>query len=400
MIAISFLGLGKYDKESNKCFYEKAKYRYLNKTIETSYFAFAVNQFISPDKLFIVSTMEGFANHEFELNKLLSFEKIIIPFGKTEDELWQMFEQISIHIPQNESLTLDITHGFRSQPIIALAIAAFLRITKNVTIEKILYGAFEAKDSDGVTPVFDLTNFFNIIDWAYCIQHFTAHGDSKPLKKLLDTLHKKIYLERKQPITIKNFGNLLNNITQSLTFIRPEEVSSLSKELPEKINAVKNDINSYQELNPLKYLLDSIPKSFSSLVNEDKNIFSPSGFKMQSEMIKYYFETEQFVQAVTLSREVFISLVCMRENYKPLKKDERIKAEALLYEWNTFHNKGFKLEEFPSNCSALWGKITNARNDIDHAGMRENPCPAKSLNDQVKHICHKTVELIYASQPI
>jgi hypothetical protein len=58
------------------------------------------------------------------------------------------------------------------------------------------------------------------------------------------------------------------------------------------------------------------------------------------------------------------------------------------------------LETFPNDCATLWSKITDARNDINHAGMRESPNPAKSLNDIVLNICKQTIELINAYKSI
>lgn len=389
MIAISFLGTGNY---------QTVKYQFESQICETDLFPHAIYNIFKPDKIFVVLTEEAKQKHAAHLNEKIKFQEVLIPFGKTEVELWQIFESIADNIPMDQNVIIDITHGFRSQPIIALAVAAFLRVTKNIRIEKIVYGAFEAKDSNNIAPVFDITNFLSIIDWASAIDTFLKHGNSKSLNDILSSLHEKLYLTHHQPLSVKNFGNLLNNLNQSLTFIRPEEVSNLSKELPSKIESIKSDIGKYTELKPIQFLLDKIPISFSSLVNNDKNIFTHSGFRMQSNMINYYLETEQFVQAVTLAREVIISLVCVNYDLKPIEKDDRERAESLLFEWVSKLKKKSKLDIFPGVCAEAWEKITGIRNDINHAAMRKSHSSASSLLSRSTEQCKIIIEIIHAHQ--
>lgn len=387
MIALSFLGTGNYQEV---IYFDSIS----NIKFQTKYFTEALFNIYKPEKIYLVMTSDAQSKHSSELRTKINFEPVLIPTGKSTDEIWEMFSLITDSIPENSELIIDITHGFRSQPMIALAIAIFLRVVKNVSIKKIVYGAFEAKNENNEAPIFDLTSFINLIDWSYAIDMFIKYGHGNLLSKLLDNIHQQIRIEQHQFTNLKNFGSLLEKLTESLTFIRPQEVSKYGKELPLKINRVKNDIKEFHEAKPLQYLFEKIPSSFTSLVLEDENLFSEAGFKMQSEMIKYYLGTQQYVQAITLCREFIVSLVCRKLGLKFNKREDRIAAEERLNEWTSFYSKGVKLEEFISILADLWGKIRDARNDINHAGMRESVAPASNLKKNIINYCIQTIKLL------
>jgi CRISPR-associated DxTHG motif protein len=150
MLALSFLGTGNY---------QETTYQLGDKRCTTNLMPFAVHQFFEPERLFVAQTKEANDAHGASLQAKCAYTPIEIPSGRTADELWQMFAMIVNAIPENAKLVIDITHGFRSQPIIALAIALYLQTAKSIKVEKIIYGAFEGRSNDNIAPVLDLTPF-------------------------------------------------------------------------------------------------------------------------------------------------------------------------------------------------------------------------------------------------
>jgi len=163
MIALSFLGLGQFNEETKTYAYQKTKYSFQGNTIETEYFPFAVSQFIKPEKLFVIMTEKAEEIHAAALNKLCDFEPIKIPNGKSEEEFWIIFDKITSVINEGDEIVFDITHGFRSQPFIVIVLLLYLKALKNIKIKNILYGAFEAKDENNITPVFELKSFIDLM---------------------------------------------------------------------------------------------------------------------------------------------------------------------------------------------------------------------------------------------
>ena len=387
MIALSFLGTGDY-KETT---YHDTE---IDRSYSSKHFTTVLQKLYEPEKIFLVMTPEAKNKHASSLSTECDYVPINVPSGKSTKEIWEMFSSITNEIPENSQLIVDVTHGFRSQPMLALSIAVFLRTVKNVQIKKILYGAYEAKEND-IAPIFDITSFINILDWTFAVDNFIKFGNANQLRNILSALQKKLKFEQDQNSSIKSFGILLNDITQSLALIRPSEVSKFSKELPAKINSVKKDISQIPEVKPLDHLLNIIPQSFSELTFVDDNIFSDAGFAMQANMIKYYSETNQLVQAITLSREVVVSLVCKIEGLKFLPKEDREKSEEVLYNWSKFLKQGVRLEDIPTDIGKLWQKIIDARNDINHAGMRISSRSASKLNSSIIVICKQVIDLIH-----
>ncbi len=395
MIALSILGTGNY---------QEVTYRdeNLNKQYKSKFFTEVVSNIYYPEKIFVVLTIEAKDKHYSELSSKLELEPIYIPTGRTTNEIWDMFSIIAEKIPEDSELLIDITHGFRHQPMLILSMAVFLRVVKNVTIKKIIYGAYDARNEGGIAPIFDLTPFIDLIDWSYGTELFIKNGLSSLLSKLLKDLHDKTRIENRIYSKLKTLGSDFQSITESLTFIRPEEVSKKSVKLRNTISEINTDLEKLKATEPLKYLLEKIPASLNNLIlSEDENIFSDAGFRMQAEMIKYYIETQQFVQAITLCREVLVSFVCKTYSFKFQKRDDRIKAEERLNEWSDFLTKGVLLDGLATQMGKLWGKIREARNDINHAGMRESVSSASKLKKNIEEYCNETIEMIInAHQPI
>jgi len=388
MYALSFIGIGNYSEVIYADLSQGLSYK-------SQYFTEALYHIYKPDKIFIAMTDEAKVKHYENLKSKFEFETIIIPKGRSTDEIWEIFSIISEKIPRDTELIIDITHGFRSQPLLALLIAIFLRTIKNVKIKKIVYGAYDAKnDETNVAPIFDLTSFINLIDWAYATDMFIKYGNGQLLSKLLKSIHNQVRIEKSKFTNLLSFGALLEKITEALALIRPQEISEYGKILPKKLEKVDEDIKNIQVIKPLKYLLEIIPPSFSSLVFSDSNLFSEAGFRTQAEMIKYYIETHQYVQAITLSRELLVSLACKNLNLNFTKREERQKAENYLNEITNSLIQGNKLNDFEEKMANLWGKIRDVRNDINHAGMREEIIPASAIKNLIIEYCSEVINLL------
>jgi CRISPR-associated DxTHG motif protein len=57
-------------------------------------------------------------------------EWVDIPEGRSEQELWEIFDRVASAVDEGDTILLDITHAFRSIPMIVFAVAAYLRRTK------------------------------------------------------------------------------------------------------------------------------------------------------------------------------------------------------------------------------------------------------------------------------
>ena len=158
-----------------------------------------------------VSTELAWERQGTLLSELLpAVERLPIPDGATEDELWQIFNVLVAAIPAGETVIFDITHGFRSQPVLSLLVASFLRVAKGIRLEALLYGAYE-RDREN-SPVFDLTPFVAMLDWANATERFLETGDARKIASLIRE-------QRKSPLN--SVAARLTDLSEALALARP-----------------------------------------------------------------------------------------------------------------------------------------------------------------------------------
>ena len=66
-----------------------------------------------------------------------------IPDGFSSAEVWEIFQTVFDCLRPGDRITLDITHAFRSLPMLGMALVGYAKALKNIEVERICYGAFE-----------------------------------------------------------------------------------------------------------------------------------------------------------------------------------------------------------------------------------------------------------------
>jgi hypothetical protein len=117
----------------------------------------------------------------------------------------------------------------------------------------------------------------------------------------------------------------------------------------------------------------------------------------QLDMIEWYVDKGQTVQALSLAREWLPSLLCYHFKLDPLDHENRGEMEILLAggknkngtesiyfkEW-----EGLPTEK-TNQLKNLWGgkyTLASLRNDVLHAGFRKNPRSSQDIIQQTKDI--------------
>lgn len=78
-----------------------------------------------------------------------------IPERNSPEDIWTIFNRVNECLEEKDRVIFDITHSFRSVPIVALLAVSYIRVVRDIEIEGLFYGAFEAKEN-GITPTFYL----------------------------------------------------------------------------------------------------------------------------------------------------------------------------------------------------------------------------------------------------
>jgi CRISPR-associated DxTHG motif protein len=344
MKLIAFLGTGEY-----KC----ATYRWNDQTYKTSFVQEAFVHWLKPETTCVLLTEKARETHWNNLcQRLQEHTQIVevdIPDGKSEAELWRIFEKISDAVCEGDEIAFDITHGFRSLPMIALLTIAYLKQVKGVKVQYVLYGAYEARDNQGA-PVFDLTPFAELLDWLAAAKMFITTGDSSELGQLIQEIQNDAYRNREAygenlPRALKNFGAALAEVSHDLLLTRVPNLPKSVSNLIEKQKRASAEVSDWTP--PLRLLLDKIAAAYAP--------FQDDSLPTQAKLIRWYLNHNHIVQAMTLAREWVVSYHLHKEG-----KDWRDAAARKQMENQL--NESLKQE-------ALWSDIITIRNDLAHCGF-------------------------------
>jgi len=363
MIIVTMLGTGKY---------ETTCYQWGEHTCETTLFPVALASWFPPDTVVkALVTDEAREKYGETLQTAVpGVEFVAIPSGKSEEELWQIFSTVAETLPEGEEVILDITHGFRSLPILTLLALSFLRIAKGIKLYKVFYGAYEARNQEThVSPVFDLTPFVTMLDWANATDRFLETGDARKIAPL-------IMEKRKNPLN--NVAQGMTEVSESLALMRAKDVLENARKLQKKITAAKAEEWEAQHT-PLKLLLERIETRFSPIAETDT-------LKAQWEQICWLSNHAHYPAAVSLAREWLVSVrvVVSGKPIFPVDKEERKSAERWL---NNARRSGSPIPEEWTAAIHLWsGNLNHFRNDLMHWGMRHDPRRPIEINRRVKEL--------------
>jgi CRISPR-associated DxTHG motif protein len=344
MKLITFLGITSYDE---------IEYRWNDLSYKTKFVQEAFVHWLKPEATCVLLTEKARARHWNDLSQRLQghtqIVEVDIPDGKSEAELWRIFEKISDAVCEGDQIAFDITHSFRSLPVIALLTIAYLKQIKQVKVRYILYGAFDAKDEQG-TPVFDLTPFANLLDWLAAAKIFTATGDSSELGQLIQEIQDDAHRNREAygenlPRALKNFGAALAEVSDDLLLARVPNLPKSVSNLIEKQKRASAEVSQWAP--PLRLLLDKIAAAYAP--------FQDDSLPTQAKLIRWYLNHNHIVQAMTLAREWVVSYYAQQ---KSLSRDDA--EDELNQRANNQEN---------DELVQLWSSIRNIRNDLAHCGF-------------------------------
>ena len=388
--------LGKYPKQT--------LYRHAGKCYQGEVFAQALYQFCDFEQMLVCVTEEA-KTTTWKILEGLNDPRILavdIALGRTDAEMWQMFQTIVQHIDQGDTVIFDITHGLRSLPFLVFLFAAYLKAAKSATIEAIYYGAFELGVQNEPAPVIDLSSFVEMLDWLTATSRFTETGDGQELATLLLAR-----ISRAQDSEPSQEGNALREcaiaietISRALGATRPLEVIEAAAGLKQVLSRAAGEIE--QTAKPFALLSDRVLREYGqfALVEVPLNQRRIVSLQKQFQMIEWYIKRQQLVQAATLAREWMISVLIVYFNQRTIDRYEvdlalgcalKIRAGGTpRYPRNRSSKQ--KVEQITEKLGdhegvvELWKQMGKLRNDIAHCGMGKAPATVIALEAEMKRV--------------
>ena len=290
---------------------------------------------------------------------------------------------------EGEEVVFDITHAFRSLPLLAFIAAAYLRKTKDINLKAIVYGALEARyeeDATEVTPVFDLTPFIELLDWMTATEQFRATGNARLLAEML----------KARQGAAASLAYKIQNLSQGLRILRPLQVMREAAELSQAINSAKVEVTG--TVPPFAELIDRVSRDYGrfGLANPDAEKQDAARLLKQLDLVEWYFEKRQIVQSLALMREWLPSLVCYRLRLDPLEREARKVAENLLNEYLAqLNGKPYTWSQVARSdgMKESWHILTDLRNDVLHAGLSRQPRRYQTVEKRAEELIKKLGEI-------
>ncbi|MHA1222304.1 MAG: TIGR02221 family CRISPR-associated protein, partial [Candidatus Heimdallarchaeaceae archaeon] len=365
---ITFLGLGNY--EDIIVNYRGTKAKPTSYNVEALIEIFC-SDWNNEDTIVILATEESKKKHwegsDLEKENLKermrrkaikdkwNYKLMMIPSGKNEEEMQEIFRIIYDVLNQDEEVIIDITHSLRSVSMLGLIVLNYARFLKNITVMNVIYCALTqaAKSENGIleAPLFDLNYYVKLQDWTIGAQQFLTTGNSLLIKKLSDE-----ELNPLLKLTKGTKGTELKNLLKTLEKFQKQVSTSRGAELYETVVSIKELLPRAEK--DLEHLPEFVPiyrKIYSEFID----------FKVDTEIgafldiIKWAIKYDYIQQAVTLMREILINFHMKKKGEEDLyNKEKRTKAAS---ELNCAKSNELK---------KIWRKIINLRNDINHGGFR------------------------------
>ncbi len=404
MLGLSFLGPSEYRPA---CYYWISDENPI--TYETDLFPEALARIFPLSKILVLVT-EEVKKHDnclrlkTKLGNLM--ETVQIPSGKSENELWDIFSIVADRIPSRARLLVDITHAFRALPLIVFNVSSYLRRIKNIKVERIVYGNFEARDNSfnpPRVPIFDITPTLDLQDWLYGIDAFQRRGNAEELANSLSRTQGRLYQENSLkrnglPQKLHNTAKQLKNFSEALRLIRPLDTTSYAAKVCDLLDAVQDEATLWTK--PFADVLHDIKDEISPLQHRKSNVLNQENLQSQLRLIQYYLDKDLIVQAVLLSREWLVSMLMFRTNRCENWRNKNVRGvvekevglvtkvavqkiinknavELPFWYWKDPQSK---------DIATIWDKLSSLRNDIAHCAMNTDAATANTIRSKIKEL--------------
>lgn len=394
MKALTFLGTSQYQTVTY-VWNDDSKVR----ECQTHLFPEAIDKIFQPEKIIVFVTPQAKEHLNFQHlvsqlgNKLHAVD---ISEGKSEEELWQIFECVASTVEEGDTVLLDITHAFRSIPMIVFAVAAYLRRAKGVTIERIVYGAFEAKDTDNRAPIFDLTVLLDLLDWLGGAEFLIRRSDATLLAERLEKVHRQAWEAQADdglPRRLQTVATKLRLFSQALHLARPRDVMERASRLLPDLEVVALEAKRWAK--PFSVILEQVRLEVAKFAHDKPDQLDRENLHKQLALIEHLTEKGLWMQAVTLAREWVVNWLALQQgdgkwldkSYREQELESALGAsgqrlqrkEAEVPQWFDHLPKSKEL-------AGLWDWLAQLRNDVAHCGMSQKAAEIQSIAGRAREI--------------
>jgi len=344
-------------------------------------------------------------------------EPVDIPGDRSAEQLWQIFDAVVGHVEREEQVIFDVTHGFRSVAFLSFLAAAYLRVVKDIELEAVFYGNFEARDrsvTPNRAPVIELTSFVGLLDWMVAADRFVRFGDAHDLAEQLRGVRPAFQQQQTDPALradakrLSQAASALDTVSLALRLIRPAEAMDASGKLQSQLVDAAQSLRTHAR--PFVPLAQAVADAYAPLsLSRDEQTRNPIALlARERRMVLWYLERRQYVQAMAVAREWIITWAMLHAGMtKTLDRTSREEMERAFggaikesqVRSGAFSDiqlaNGCNLNSLPKIADALrlYQQLGDTRNDLLHAGKRPGARESAVLEQTIRSLCSHLNEL-------
>lgn len=311
-IYMSFLGRGAYRPEEDAWRYDSTCYELDGDcSRETAFVQAAELELLGPrrfDRVILVATRKSYDTHfralEKELKTLGVAEIVpsIISEEMTPEGQWNWFETILAQVEPGDELTLDLTNGYRSIPIVFSTAVNFLQKARGVTLGGVYYGAYDRNRR--LVPLVDMKSFYAINEWAEAVSRLVEDADARKMAELSEgasAFQASALKDEKLIAALNDLTNAVRNIDANRVGEKARKALGLAGQKREQASLTE------------KMLLDLVLEKFDPLVEDvvEAEGYNAPYLRLQAAMVGILLEHKLYMQAFTAMRELIGSMGMM-----------------------------------------------------------------------------------------
>ncbi|NJO43576.1 MAG: TIGR02221 family CRISPR-associated protein [Cyanobacteria bacterium RU_5_0] len=390
--------------------YSVARYTWQEQQVETRFVAEALCKLFQVDRVTVLLTKEAKEKNWDAFQQQLGdrVQAKDIPSGRTESEIWQIFDAVVDVVVPGEQVIFDITSAFRSIPILVLLAAAFLQKARDVKIQGVYYGAFEINPP--APPIFDLTPAIKLLDWFTATNQFIATGSSVEFSKLLSTIQQDFVRSNPspsslvKPLRLKQFGDRIEGISRSIELIRSRDLLTEAAKLQAiPLSQLQSEVGAFAK--PFQLLLEQIQRDYGQFGLPDVDQAAPEQvLQKQFLLLRWYVAKDLGTQAILLAREWIVSVLCVEERIDYLDREIRLQIE---YQLGSMIGRTPQLQQpiarhvvSAAALATLWKDLAKYRNNIAHTQMHKRSLSTVQLQHYVQQKLLLELTLVFPKQAV
>lgn len=384
---VTFLGTGNYQPTIYALGERRAE--------STRFVCRALAELLAPAEIVVLATEQAESAHGGALNAALragnfpSPEFVRIPMGETREQLWQQFEKIKVQLRGSDGpIMLDITHGFRSSPFFAAAIASFVRaVDENPPDFRVCYAGALGAAGEGVTPIWDLSEFVSLLDWTSALTLFLRTGRAEAAaaeaERIGSSVRQAWFKEGRvgpEP-RLKELGQSLRQFARDLETLRTGDLligrggnTSSAARLFAAATAAGEEVVVHTPA--LADVLQRVAEMVRPLAGKRIDLSGADGRNAVMALTETYLHLGRYLEAASTIREGWVNHYAAKTALAPgapqFDGEERDRAES-----RTYH------------ADPVYQEVTDRRNDLLHAQYRPSAQNADGITAKVRELADK-----------